>query len=153
MLQGNVLLQGIKIRAIKHPLDGELGKAPKVELTLQAYTKTSIFHKCTFEVWKCNTHQTTMLNIYHKLYNDKHFQNIKIETTTKWIPFFSVCGHHIFPEKLILYSPGVENLKQYATTKTKTKKKKWQQWEYLQSTFQTLWALRHCITLRSWKIP
>ena len=39
----------------------------------------------------------------------------------------SVCGHHIFPEKLVLYSPGVENLKQYATTKTKTKKQKWQQ--------------------------
>ena len=58
-----------------------------------------------------------MLNIYHKLYNDQHFQNIKIETTTKCIPFFSVCGHHIFPEKLILYSPGVENLKRYATAK------------------------------------
>ena len=35
----------------------------------------------------------------------------------------SVCGHHIFPEKLVLYSPGVENLKQDATTKTKQKQK------------------------------
>ena len=115
MLQGIVLLQVIKIRAIKYPLDSELGKASKVELTLQVYTKTWILHKC-----ENVTHQTTMLNIYHNLSNDKHFE---IETATKCIPFCSVCGHHIFPEKLILYSTGVENLKQYATTTTKQKQK------------------------------
>ena len=148
MLQGIVLMQVIKIRAIKYPLDSELGKASKVELTLQVYTKTWILHKC-----ENVTHRTTMLNIYHNLSNDKHFE---IETATKCIPFCSVCGHHIFPEKLILYSTGVENLKQYATTTTKQKQKQeqnWQQWIYLQSTFQTPWALKLCKKLWSWKFP